>query len=291
MERSFNGFTGYMNEANASGIDKIIKERKTIIKNLGKLTKYVAKDDQKIFKKSIKLLDTNLLESIKKYQSLGENKILQKNISGLIKSMEHQLMLPHQGNEIEKILKEDYYNVCDAMAGVVFAKLDPKLIIKESSVQNESRAGVIGALGGGMFGMLLGGPLGAALGAALGGSTAEANSDTIDSGIDAIMSIDPEEALMTAGIGLGTFAGILTGTLPVAIAGGVVGGVISSILYDEVATKGKVLSRVGKSIRNTSSKTKKFTIKMYNKILDNSIYIQRRRMSKALKAQWKLRTV
>ena len=34
MERSFNGFTGYMNEANASGIDKIIKERKNNYKKI-----------------------------------------------------------------------------------------------------------------------------------------------------------------------------------------------------------------------------------------------------------------
>ena len=232
-----------------------------------------------------------ILESVLKNAGITESHV-DSAVANLVKSADDLLGLPYV-KELEPLIKKDFDNLARSIGYVIFAKIDPKVLIKEDADEelDEGLAAVLGMIAGGTLGAFVGGPAGMVFGAMIGGVSADKYGEPIDavgdaaiSGYQELKNADWESIIMNAGIGIGTIFGMVAGGGVGAIAGGVVGASLVGY-FQNVHKKGDIR----RYIKKGSKGGKSISIKMYHKLLNPQISMRQLEIERIVLKQYKFR--
>jgi len=282
-------------DINSVSYSQAIANRKKLHQELKKLRKIISTDYLKKFDQAMNMVYPTILENIFKKSNLNESYV-DKAVADLANAAEDLLGLPYI-KEYEPQIKKHFQNIARAIGYVIFAKIDPKVLVNESMNEefkqeiNEGLAAVLGVIGGGTLGAFMGGPAGMLFGAMIGGAAADEYLKPLDSVGDAAVAayqglkdVDWEVVVMNAGIGIGTIFGLLAGGGVGAMAGGVVGAALVGY-FQKVHKKGDIR----RFLKSSGNKGKSLSIKMYHKLLNPQISMRQLEVERIVLKQYQFR--
>jgi len=246
-------------------IKNLNKKRIKLHEDLSNLMIFIDKKHKKKFSKALSLILPS--EEFKTLENKEEEFLLEKQtIKNISKKLNDQIIsladvtdeilkIPYYGEKEEKIIEQEFYNLCEALSIFVFSKIDDKYIKniiknvnknKTKNVNEGTFGQISGSLAGGSVGGMLFGPAGILLGLVLGLYYGDQTEEKIvqkynelkDNTQYKIKSINWQDVMVQSGLIFGSIAGLMMfGSLTGLIGVGLVGGVLGGYLHQEFSKK------------------------------------------------------